>query len=408
MSVQTGKSGASASKPTFHVDMWNTKKSWLGAPTSNLIYTVPLAFSTYAQCTGPVAADAYDELAEPVTVNRYTIISATSAARAAVRYTSLVVGATYSFSCKMRYNGTNTASPSLYVDASKGYPEASGSNTLANITTTFTPIGNGIYSVRYTFTVSASPTLACIMTYGVATGADTAYVGNTFDVWNEQFEAQPFPTRFVKGSRASTAAIVDMLGYGGAVTPNTITYSASDKFTFNGTTDRCSAAVQAGMLRYNNNTYRAWEIVVTPTASMTFSPIFGGSTAAGARFNRGGIVVWNGYYSFTWFDNAAGDLLLSSTVQAAIGVTTHIVVTWDPVAFLPRIYINGALNNTWGSASDAGVGSTPWELYIGSYGIDNDSFIGDISVMKYYQGGTPLTDADISKSFESYRGRYGI
>lgn len=385
----------------FYYDQANVKKSWKGAPTTNLIVTTPLAFGVYAYASGPTTVESANETGSTITARRYSITSAVNFARARIT-PSLTVGQTYTFSFKIRYNGYNTLTPTFYADASKGNPEAGGANTLTNTTITQTSLGNKWYYVRHTFTVSASITGAAILAYGVTTGTDASYVNNTFDVYEEQFEVGSFATPYVNGIRSNTQALLDLVG-NNVITANGLTYNSSNSFSFNGSNNYVSFPyTQANP---NKFTVEAWFY----------------NTAHSSDSNIGSILVipYNGYNGWILSLNGPSSFLqlrhhnfnLSSTSYNVSYNTGLDLNKWYQVAAVDNsatvtLYING--KTAVSAASATSTTNSPMTCRIGAWSdtVANTSFNGFIPVVKIYN--KPLSAQEISQNFNALRGRYGL
>ena len=106
----------------FKYDMANTQKSWKGAPTANRVVTIPYASTVYTACSGPVSTTVTDATGQSRTVNRYTITSTGGTPRARIVATGLTTGVNYTYSLKIKYNGSGATQSSYYIDSSKGNP----------------------------------------------------------------------------------------------------------------------------------------------------------------------------------------------------------------------------------------------------------------------------------------------
>jgi len=383
----------------FYYDMANTQKSWKGRPTSNLISTVPLSLQTYAYASGPVVTASTRLNQESANVNRYTITSAVNVARAMI-VPALTVGQSYSFSCYIRYNGSNTTTPSFVCDASKGNPEASGSNTLTATSITQTLIGQGWYYLVYKFTASASPTGFAILTYGVSTGADTTYVGNTFDVYNEMFE-EGLTSPYVSGTRSNTQALLDLLG-NNTITATSLTYNVDGSFSFDGTSNVLYFPYTQSSP--NNFTVESW----------IYHTIHSPDTNIGHQ-----IVIPYGGYNGWIFSLVGPDSKLqlrhhnfnTSDTSYNVAYSTGLSLnTWYHVAATDNgstvsLYVNGTSVISASSATSTTNGTMA--AYVGAWnGIGNTYFSGKIPAVRIYN--RSLSPSEVRQNFNAQRGRYGI
>ncbi len=180
-------------------------KSYPGQPTVNLIGSQNLTYGVYAYATGPVATSTllYDNTIG--TVNRFTVSQVVNTARSSFAPT-VSINQAYTFSCYIRYNGGNTASPTFVISAAKPNPEGGNTIVLSQSTQSQTAVSNNWYRVIYNFTISSNTSSGCILTIGVSTGSDTAYLNNTFDVYQPQLEAKSYATPYVVNTRGTTVA----------------------------------------------------------------------------------------------------------------------------------------------------------------------------------------------------------
>jgi hypothetical protein len=395
----------------FDYDMNNTSRSWLGAPTTNYIVSTPLTLTVYAYASGPVTTtNVIDASFVPRTVNRYTITSAVNTARARVIPTGLTTSVTYTFSCKIKYNGTNTVSPSFGVDASKGNPEGgANNNTVSTSTSATTSLGNGWYYVTYSWSYSSCPTGGCYLTYGVVTGSDTAYVNNTFDVYDEQFQVSTFATTYVtqlNGIRNNTQALLDVTGTSVA-TANSLVYNSDNTFQFiysNPSTVQVPLATAFNKLA---GTINVW---IYPTSYNGGNGIFVNRTDTTANALDW---LWIGPYSGTFYfrlgDGSTccnNDLTISSYNSVVpVNTWTNLCCTWSSGG-TSCIYINGSLNT---SRSISSIHSTSPSAN-GLFGC------GHANADSYYNGKMPvgqiysrqLTAAEVMQNFNAYRRIYNI
>ena len=376
----------------FEYDMANTQKSWKGAPTTNKIITDPIALGIYAYVSGPVATtNVADSSGNLRTVNRYTITATTNARRAAIRPSGLTTGVTYSFSYMYKNNGTGT---DVYVDASKGNPEGgANNNTLATSNVTTQNLGNGWVYVKYTFSYSACPTSACILGYGNSNGL----VGETFDVYNEQFEINAFATPYVNGTRSNTQALLDLTG-NSTLTASSLTYANDGTFSFNGnsnTIDCGNSAVLSTIGGTSTVTIEAW---------VNYYSYTGGAQAYSVITHKGYPWSWlmeniSNVPRIRFYLSGSGDVACPDTTSHNLNTWYHFVGSYDGTNM--KFYRNGELRNTVaGSGTLGGAGSN---MVIGSY--SNGYFMnGVISSVKVYN--RTLSASEIASNYNSQKEKF--
>lgn len=387
----------------FFYDSANTAKSWKGMPTTNLIVSTPLTLGVYAYASGPVAYNVTDARKSFISARRYTITSATNTARASFT-PSLTVGQTYTFSFVLRYNGTVTATPSVSVSAYKGSPEANGPNTLTGETLTSRNLGNGWIYYMYTFTVSASPTAAATLTYGIDTGTNAAYVGETFDVYNEQFENTSFATPYANGTRTNTQAIVDLTN-NNTITSTALTYNSDGSFSFNGSNTYALVTDAPILSNVNNLTIDLW-FKSSDVQTRANDLIGKGSSDADEEY----CITVNNY---VYFDVGIGTGPYTQPSYTFLNNTWYnIVCTHERVSGSSTLktYVNGVLlsGSTITPTNAANDNSLPISLGRRFYNSDPNSrtLNGSLPSVKIYN--RTLSAAEVTQNFNALRGRYEV
>ena len=420
MSVTSGPDPV-VSNLVFNFDMSNTQKSWIGPPTTNLIASTPLTLSTYAYASGPISiANVPDANKNLRTVRRYTVTNNINTARAAVYPSGLTTNTNYSFSCKIKYNGTNTVTPVFEANASKGNPEGgANNNTISSTSGGVTDIGNGWYYLTYTWQYSACPTGACMLTYGVVTGSDAAYLNNTFDIYDEQFEVSAFATPFVSqsnGVRSNTQSILDITR-NNTIPANSLTYSSTGTFSFNGTTDFMRPNISHSYLNSS-----CLEVVFNSTSHGSgFKTIFGYAHNPGYSSPTIGSIFLNGtILSASVITTTQVYRTVTSPTLIDTNTTYHVCLNKDTVNGILELYVNGMLMGTqtfdaatyaqWNTVGNF-IGQNVLDIGKSSnmsagQGWATDYFSGSIYLAKVYS--RTLTANEIMQNFKSIRYRYGI
>jgi len=206
MPFSAGPNIAARPNLVFEYDLGDVQNSYKGEPTTNLVPS-PYDYSTYAYVSGPVNTTVLNETGNTITSKRYTVTNAINVARAAI-YPVTTTNTNYTFSFKWKYNGSTTATPTFTVSAAKGNPETAN-NSFNSQSTTTAAIGNGWYLTVYTFNFSSNPTSGCILTFGLNTGGTASYVGETYDIYQAQFELKDHKTQYVLGTRSNTQGLLD-------------------------------------------------------------------------------------------------------------------------------------------------------------------------------------------------------
>jgi hypothetical protein len=398
----------------LYYDAFNTK-SFKGEPTTNLVPS-PYSLSTYAYATGPVATTSTNHKLEVVTVQRYTISQVVNVARAAIYPTSMSLNTSYTLSLKWRYNGTNTTTPDMAFTSSKGNPEGGGGNTMATETETTTSLGNGWYYSVYTFSFSASPTLGCILTFGISTGSDSAYLNQTFDVYEVQFEVKAYATTYILGSRGTTVAT----GGGWA----DLTTNAYHGVLTNGT--REDTAGRGSLLFDGVDDYIS---IVSPSNRWEWTP-------SGSGLNTMTIDLWvkttdadgyvvskpwngNGEYNYwihagnSWYTNIGNQFHYQNFTSYATGNWENVTCIVTPTQ--KAVYRNGVLNASFANHGitnnipGSGNSSLPLALmtlypYENTFNQPSFSNSGNLGLFRIYN--RVLTATEIAYNYQANRARY--
>lgn len=405
MAVSHGYSKITTSGSVFAYDLGDTFNSYKGEPTTNFIPS-PYDYSLYAYVSGPVDISTTNELGNSITAKRYTITQAVNVARAAVFPTSLNIGVAYTFSIKWRYNGSTTTTPGLGMDASKGNPEVGGSNSFTSQTTSVVAIGSGWYLSTYTFIFSTSPTLGCVLTFGISTGATAGYVNETFDVYEAQFEVKDHKTQPVIGTRSVSGSIIDISGYNRTINAVSGGYNYQAKLSFNGS----SNVLDLGSLGtigdqysieciFNSSNIVNYRNVYDMNYS-TYSPNTGNVgprleqvSTPGIRWIWSGNTTNNGLYNFS----AITPILPNQNYHTIFTMNSGSVNT----------YFNGVLTNS-NVASSQGFITSFQDVVVGrGFVLDASRFFsGSIDVFRVYD--RVLTQGEVLNNYYHYKTRFNL
>ena len=371
----------------FYYDMSNRKKSWIGAPTTNLLVSQGLSYSLYAYVTGPVVTPTSDQNNVSVTTQRYTVSTVVNFARAAFYPSSLTTGVDYVFSCYIRYNGNNVVTPSLYADASKGSPEGgANNNTFNSSSVTATPVGNNWYYLVYKFNYATCPTNRCVLAFGVSTGSDTAYLNNTYDVYNAQLEVGTLATPYSNGVRSATQSLLDLTN-SYTLTGTNIVYNSNGTFSFtNSYFDLNSANIITGN---NPFTVESWYTTTGTTSDEIFGNYGSGATSG-----------------TLWISGRYGTYISGAVYfpGAPLGAGTYHLMTTRNGAGNVILYLNGNQVNAGVLASSIPVG---FNFRIGAdVNGGAEPFTGSIHSVRVYN--RVLSANEVKQNFDALRGRYGV
>lgn len=393
MSISSGPSVANNGL-VFAYDMYNTDKSWKGAPTTNLnagqslngMSGISLTLvglengwkkysisGTWASGTYPFSLNISD-----TTLSGTVVYSAQVTTKTNVRYKFLTFGGlTYTNDPSMVSAGTATTislgndSDGLEMILSKreGFIYSAG---FANPTT----IQAGYIASR--------PTAD-----GVSFNSSTDFVW----VKDIQVEQRTFCTPWVSTARSNTQALLDQTGKS-TITASNVTYSSSNTFSFVGGTQRMDISNTIGPIS-NNFTIAAWinstDITATQNILSMNGPYFMRISNSRVRFN----VLAGG----TWLFQDGTTVLNSNTWY-------YFTMVYNFAASLWIGYINGVQEF---SVSKSGtVASGSFYGYIGytPEGGEQSNFFGQIATVQYYN--RALSPTEVQQNFNALRGRFGI
>ena len=377
----------------FAYDTGDTRNSYKGEPTVNYV-PGSFGYNLYAYASGPVDTTVLNEKNQLITVKRYTITNAVSTARAAIYPTGLTTGVAYTLSFKWKYNGSTTISPLVLIDASKGNPEGgANNNSFTSQSTNTINIGSGWYLSTYTFVFSSIPTSACILTFGIVTGTTSTYIGETFDIYEAQFEIKDHKTQYSNGTRSSTQGLLDLTGRSTVDIAN-VSFDSNAQMTFDGTND------QFTLNDPNTGTTFSMEFIVKAN-EYSSNPILISPNSLGydhfVRINDSGKV----FARFAEVANSSTDSYVGTTTLA-LGKFYHVTVTKSPTN--GTIYVNGVAEDSHIPTLPAAAWSGTWK--IGARGNNTFWFNGELPVIKIYN--RALTADEVRNNYSNYKTRFNL
>ena len=362
----------------FYMDASNTKKSWRGKPTVNLV--------------GNNFFDGNGNFTIDENINHFMPDGSTGVARllnaqfvsdpnrtVSIGSYSLQAGQTYTLSFYVMnidcsgFSG-NLYSPTLLrVIGSIVYPAVSF-DTWTRVSTTFTVPNEG-------------PNPVVLSPQAFRDGGN-----GRFKLCWLQLEEGSFATPYNPATRSSTQALIDISG-NNPLTASSLTYYSNNTFSFDGATNHITAtnAVSA-------KTILAW-VKLSTTAGGDY--IVYGLDANGSD-NWFGIFENKVYFYGTQIADVNnfglfGTTILNSTKYYQIGCTID--------GTTAKVFLNGVQENTITQAFTIGEWNT--NPTIGRRGgISQRFFPGNIDSVSVYN--RALSATEITQNFEAIRGKYGI
>lgn len=376
--------------------------SWKGRPVTNLI---PYPDATYNYATNSVVLPVhnYDATATWTKTFVYGVdnpVGATGVFRVVTGTTgykylsidtpSLTAGTyTWSYYARTVSGSGSLSNAQLWRDSNIGDQAVSGDWNVANYGPTWQ---------RYATTgpVTAGATLYYFLLHsGALTG------GNTIDFAAFQMEPGTFASPWVNGSRTTTNCFADISTNNSAITANSLTYSAGNAFSFNGTSDFMSVA--SGQNFYSTG-ITVETIVRFTSASQSWERIIDFGSGTSNYIGLGRASTSNDLTFF--FGNGAGatSMQISATNAITNGTYAHFAATADGTNV--KLYKNGVEIATLAS-SVLPTNATRTTNYIGRSNFVGDSyFAGNIDSVRMYN--RALTATEINQNYRAIATRYGI
>jgi hypothetical protein len=375
--------GASTSRNglVFQYDMANTKKSFKGKPTTNIVAGASLIAGPYGSSVWQL-----DGLVTEGEFAGWTKYSTTSVGTANDHFGPIIGG----FTATDQTTYTSTVeffSPQGNIGMRMTGSQGQG--------TPMERVGNtNRYSKTWTKTNGTGGMTFYLI--GVGAAPSSSVVSDVY-IRNVQIELGSIASPYVNGTRTNTEVLLDISGNNSTTTATSLTYNSDNTFSFNGTTDELSTPVIDGLgIATESHTFEVWcspnsasgDIVNMLTGvGWDMCPIWISSSIIRGK-------VWN---------NAT----LSALSTVTFGQYYHVVVTYNHPGSISSLYVNGELQSTAaGTYSSSGASNF---INIGQAGnqATGTFFNGSVPVFKVYRN-TALTANEVLQNFEATRGRYGI
>jgi len=362
----------------FYYDMANTKKSWKGAPTTNLY--ADGNFSTEA--LHPVRSGTWSIITDPRNVFARVLKATPSGSNQYHgRDITAVVSTIYSLQMEIfvssDFDGTNV----------QMYPEQGGSGAAV----AYNLSNKGTWQTLKYNGKSATTTNIRMLAY-ILSSFTVGYVL----ISNVQVEQSAIATPFINGTRSNTQAIIDLTG-NNTVTANSLTYASDGTFSFNGS--NTSASILNPTISTAVYSVMQW---IRPAASLI------DTTNSGNR--RTPLVgvgpVWNpGYWltarvfrvhaateyrdvTINWVNSTSWH----QVGQIFDGTTCHTIIDGQILLGTRTAYAPGEVTTVLFGAETYAGAATNWN--------------GDIGVTQFYN--RALSAEEVSQNFNAMRGRYGV
>jgi hypothetical protein len=363
--------------------MGNDKKSWKGAPTTNLI-TGALSGMQGVSLSFLGLENGWKKYAMSGTFTAGTypyIMNMTS--------TSFTGGVTYSSSCFIK---TNVEYKFNYFATAMNY--VNQPMTKAGTSFSIAQPDGSFYIGRSNFAYTSTTTQVGFISTNPIN--NTTFDPATDFVWfkDGQVELGEFPTPFAGDSatRSNTEAIIDWTG-NATITASSPTYNSDGSFTFNGGTERLD--ISNSIPISNNFSWSAWirsnDISQTQNIVSMNGPYFMRISNSRVRFN---ILTSDGW------------LFQNGTTTLSSDTWYNLCMVWNGATNTWTGYING--DQEFSVSKSGTVTYSSLYGYVGytPQGGEQSYFNGNIPVL--YCHAKALSAAEVTQNFNALRGRYGI
>lgn len=382
----------------MNFDMYNTQKSWKGAPITNYIsypyaswnngfvnfgYNYANLGVTYTYVTGidnPINSPGVLEYYTGTSGYKYFSIDSQT----------LPVTGTYTFSYYARLKGAGDASRRP-VDGQLWRANGSDRSVTGDWNPTYTSDW-----VRYS---TSGPAEASTILQYFPVHSGNVIGGYTIQYCGFQLEVGSVATPFVVGSRSTAQAIIDLTGKN-TLTATSLTYNSDGTFSFNGSSNSLSVPFNPSLFTFNaEQTIIIWMKNSSPSSARR-NP-YNQAYAGGGTITHENDTNFSYYWGQGGGDNSPYQGF-GSSFSVVVGETAMICLTRN--ASTVSWYKNGVLVNSTSNPYGTNVltGTNPITIGSGYAG----QFGGNIySVMIYNRA---LIAAEVSQNFNAHRGRYGL
>lgn len=378
----------------FYYDMNNTKKSWKGAPTTNLTDVSLQAIQGAPTCTYVSTEDGW---------KKYALNGTWSAGSypysLGVTGITFTGGVTYSTSC---YIKTNV--PQKFGSLFTGMNYVN--QPMNNVGTSFSvaqPDGS-LYVGRSGFQYTSSTSQTGYLISGTTDGTVFNSVSDFVYLKSGQIETGSFPTPYVASARSTTQAVLDLVGRT-TVTPS-LTYASDNTFSLSSAS---SNGITIPLTTAFNKTEGTIDMWIYPTSYNGGNGYFVNRDSAEANALDW---LWIGPYSGTFYfrigntDCCSNDLSVGSWYTVVpLNTWKNICCTWKSSGS-STVYVNGELVGSRSISAIPNTNPTANGIIGLGHGNADSYFNGKIPSTKIYN--RQLSSAEVMQNFNATRGRYSI
>lgn len=374
--------------------MSNLQKSWIGAPTTNLLSNSG-QLSLWGKAGGITSVA--DTALAPDKSYTASLVTANGTTNSFISLGGTIVsGNTYTKSVIAKAGTTGTLVLESYDNNGAGgtgyytttFNLNNGTSSGTGHTASMLPLGDGWYRCIATraYTLNTSGGTFYIGAYGSGTG--------TLYLWHPMMEQGSTASAYTSSSRSSTQAILDITKTN-AITAASLSYANNNTFSFNGTSDYVTTPLIVPSPSTTPTTYEVW---FKNYSTSQYKGLIGSSSYTNSGFAVGlfGLTT----LQILYYNGASiGDVQLSYNSS----VLTHCVAIFD--GRNRTVYRNGVVVHTSTAGFDALANPLP--IYVGSCRQGGwTTAQADIPFVKVYN--RALSQAEVTQNFEATRSRYGI
>jgi len=387
-----------------YFDMYNTRKSFQGTPTTNLMINGDFSqgLTNYNRYVGTPTIITVTDTPVQYGISRNVLQVQSSATTSGgstaggIEWASVAtatdIGSTYSISFYLKL-----LSQTDYVSIHSNMFEFSNQNGLGENNSLSFDFNPNYQWQRYTHTAALDTNRTQMYIYNYTTNT-------TYLIADIQIEKQPFATPFVSGTRTATQSVLDLTRNYTFTTTNVV-YNSDNTFSFNGTSSYITAyGIPDSVWNSGSWTVSAWvnfsqtnRGIPNINDNAILSHGLGGTDGAIHLLERYGYIYF-GFYA----DDYKGSTFLSSSTWY------HLTWTYNISNYSRNCYVNGQIESlTVGAAGGNGIYTgTGVNTTIGWYSINSSHMYGTIASLSVYN--RALSVDEINKNFNAHRGRYGI
>lgn len=360
----------------FCYDMYNTQKSFKGAPTTNVVSGA----STLSGWSNYWRTD-YNTIFQTEFGTLGNSISGNPSWNGMYKSITLPSTGTYTFSAWFRYWGGTSSNngAQVYVSGWGGGDSATG-------------IDKSLVGVWQRASITLNCTNTSLTFYIISYGGDSSGRADcsTWDFTMPQVESGSFATGFVDGTRSSTQALVDLTNTN-TITASSLTYSSDGTFSFNGSSDYIS-------IPNSSNFYFAGDFAVDGWTKRTSNAI-GGAWEIGYYYNG---ILFRPYLSDDLYINGTN----YGNIAQYMPLNTNCHFSLTRIGTTCTLYVNGI--SVWSATISGVINSASEGMYIGkSRHTSGQYYTGSIQNIKVYKD-RGLTVSEVQQNFNAQRGRYGV